>query len=803
MAIVLNNITSGYNLSTINSNFQKIEDYVNDKLLARANTGVAGEAMMERDLDMNGHSILNVVIGTDSGSLVTKGYVDAADFVLQDNITANNNKTLRIPESYIAPIPAIAARANTSLGFDSAGNVILKDPAGSGFLGYVPVPGSFEEGGTLAERFNVLFWEATQEYWRWDGDHPKVVDAGSTPAASGGMGPGLWVDVTDATLRSNLASSEPGMGASLSALAQGGTVQDGLVCVYVDGFGADPTGATDSTEAVLEAVRTLATMTTSGYDKTNSKYGVVVFGNGTYIIGDVPMFTGIMYVGQGPYATRIQPAEGCAYAFTTIGTTNVDQGTSSADRLFHSGVANMSIGSGYQTTDAASSNYTAPALNAGGILVKNASYMIFENLSIRFVDGCGLDCVELFDSDIKNVQLMSVGNDRDLNNIIPALRLMPDGNYSSTNAVRIDAMHIEECPKHMHIGSRTRHVFFTGSCKFEGGATTHSSTISGVNGVTFDAPELTWQRSDIPMFEMASVTAGISSNYGLTFEAPSCISAPGTKGYYFHYTSDIAPLQINNLFARDAAMIALGSRINILGGSAFRCGGKLFELYGDSTVESFDAINITPTTDGDSISLSSTGNIVRNCKLHSNGSLTDNTAAIAVGATATDAIVEGNSFGGTRNYAINLGNTAADSLIRNNQQISGASFGTFIRNSQPRRSFTQAKGKAGITSGTISISPGVEGLVSVAAQGALLVLHCLGSDGVARTAVLFATYELSAVNLISQSGTMFKIDTTGAVAGNGFVYLTKDATTDQLRITNYSSLTLTIKLAGLTAALIS
>lgn len=79
---------------------------------------------------------------------------------------------------------------------------------------------------------------------------------------------------------------------------------------------------------MIRAAKTLATMLTSGYDKTNSKYGVVVFGNGTYVIGDVPMFTGIVYAGQGQYATRIQPAEGCAYAFTTIGTTNVDQGTS-------------------------------------------------------------------------------------------------------------------------------------------------------------------------------------------------------------------------------------------------------------------------------------------------------------------------------------------------------------------------------------------------------------------------------------------------------------------------------------------
>lgn len=732
----------------------------------------------------------------------TKSYVDNSDIDLQQQITSNLNRSLRVPDSFISQLPPADDRAWKGLGFDGAGQPKLQDPAGTGLWGYVPAIGSFEQGSLLTQRFEVLLWESTDEYWRWDGVMPKVVLPGSTPATAGGTGKGKWIDVTDATLRSNLGSNElPGL--SLVALAVSGNLSHAITGVYVDAFEADPTGGTDSTDAVIRAAKTLATMTTSGYDKNNKNYNVVIFGPGTYIVGDVPMFTGIRYVGQGPYATRIQPAEGCAYAFTTIGTTNVDQGTSSADRLFHSGVTNMSIGSGYQTTDAGSSNYTSPALNAGGIFVKNASYMTFEDLAIRFVDGCGLDCVELFDIDIKNVQLMSVGNDRDLNNIVPALRLMPDGDYSSTNAVRIDAMHIEECPKHMHIGPRTRHVFFTGSCKFEGGATTHSSTISGVNGVTFDAPELTWQRSDIPMFEMASVTAGILSNYGVTFEAPSCMSAPGTKGYYFHYTSDIAPLQINNLFARDAAMIAIGSHIKVLGGSAFRCGGKLFDLYGNSTVESFHAINITPTKDGNSISLSSTGNIVRDCTLHSNGALTDNTAAIAVGATATDAIVEDNSFGGTRNYAINLGNTAADSLIRNNQQIAGANFGTFIRNSQPRRSFTQAKGKAGITSGTVSISPGAEGWVSIAAQGALLVLHCVGSDGAVRTAVILASYELNVINLIAQSGTMFKTDTTGAVAGNGFVYLTKVANSDQLRITNYSSLTLTLNLAGLNSALTS
>jgi hypothetical protein len=94
-------------------------------------------------------------------------------------------------------------------------------------------------------------------------------------------------------------------------------------------------------------------------------------------------------------------------------------------------------------------------------------------------------------------------------------------------------------------------------------------------------------------------------------------------------------------------------------------------------------------------------------------------------------------------------------------------------------------------------------MVQYSRSGALLVLHCVGSDGAARTAVILASYELNVINLIAQSGTMFKTDTTGAVAGNGFVYLTKVANSDQLRITNYSSLTLTLNLAGLNSALTS
>lgn len=99
MPIELDSITSGYNLSNINSNFQKVEDYINDKLLARAATGVAGEAMMQRSLDMNGFTILNADL---DGSSIT------------------NDRAIRVPtgEAPLSPLPDANTRKGKVLTFD-------------------------------------------------------------------------------------------------------------------------------------------------------------------------------------------------------------------------------------------------------------------------------------------------------------------------------------------------------------------------------------------------------------------------------------------------------------------------------------------------------------------------------------------------------------------------------------------------------------------------------------------------------------------------------------------------------------
>jgi hypothetical protein len=81
--------------------------------------------------------------------------------------------------------------------------------------GYNLVRGSFEEGGTLTGTSDVLWYQANGKYYNWFDGSAKTVVAGSTPAGTGGIGAGAWVDRTDLTLRSELL----GGGASMSEIA--------------------------------------------------------------------------------------------------------------------------------------------------------------------------------------------------------------------------------------------------------------------------------------------------------------------------------------------------------------------------------------------------------------------------------------------------------------------------------------------------------------------------------------------------------------------------------------------------------
>lgn len=106
--------------------------------------------------------------------------------------------------------------------------------------GYITMD-SFEDGATLTLPNHVLRYEANGEYYRWDGEFPKIVPAGSTPDSTGEVKLGAWVSVGDASLRSQISDPD---GATLYPELQMARWRDEG---DVRGWGVKMDGTTDNT----------------------------------------------------------------------------------------------------------------------------------------------------------------------------------------------------------------------------------------------------------------------------------------------------------------------------------------------------------------------------------------------------------------------------------------------------------------------------------------------------------------------------------------------------------------------------
>ncbi|MDS7913071.1 hypothetical protein PTQ55_16720 [Klebsiella pasteurii] len=219
-------------------------------------------------------------------------------------------RTLRVPEASVNVLPSAEERAWKGLGFDGAGQPKLQDPAGTGLWGYVPAIGSFEKGSLLTQRFEVLLWESTDEYWRWDGAMPKIVLPGSTPDTAGGRGKGKWLDVTDATLRSNLGSDEEGMGTWLSTHVQDGVVTQNLhdfLNAAINEITPEMFGGNLQTAFTFASANKLALNLAAK----------------TYVITEPVTFTGgITVFGKGQHKTKIQQTAGTCGIIQTLSATD-------------------------------------------------------------------------------------------------------------------------------------------------------------------------------------------------------------------------------------------------------------------------------------------------------------------------------------------------------------------------------------------------------------------------------------------------------------------------------------------------
>lgn len=226
MAIVLNDITSGYNLAKINANFQNIEDYINDNLLARADTGVAGEAMMERALDMNGNKILNIFVDVnDANSLLTVGVADSRYYnVSGDTLTGPMNANSQIISNLPSPV----------------------QPSQPATKEYVDSLASVED---LNNKKSLRFPEVVPQMF------PVAGRASSLQGYDNLGNPVPIFSMTDtADLAIKLASHSTSLGGALVGMPEGGTVLNAVSWVTPEMYGATGDGVADDTTAVQAAL---------------------------------------------------------------------------------------------------------------------------------------------------------------------------------------------------------------------------------------------------------------------------------------------------------------------------------------------------------------------------------------------------------------------------------------------------------------------------------------------------------------------------------------------------------------------
>lgn len=190
-------------------------------------------------IEVNKQSIArNFGVKEDEVVYFTAG-IDLSGFkVIYDEST---QRAYSLPSGIVSGTTAISLNEQAIL-THSAGSVDLGELAVSREE-YVTLPGSFNFGYTINVKNELLVHD--DEKYRWDGSLPKVVDPGSTPGSTGGVGLGAWVSVGDASLRTELAGSK-----GFTMIGGRDEVNDDIRAYVEDG---DPL-APDYTQALKRAI---------------------------------------------------------------------------------------------------------------------------------------------------------------------------------------------------------------------------------------------------------------------------------------------------------------------------------------------------------------------------------------------------------------------------------------------------------------------------------------------------------------------------------------------------------------------
>ncbi|HBQ2328471.1 TPA: hypothetical protein NPN71_004412 [Klebsiella quasipneumoniae subsp. quasipneumoniae] len=592
------------------------------------------------------------------------------------------------------------------------------------------------------------------------------------------------------TLRQNLGSDEEGLGDNLIERKLGGSVNAALRYVSVDGFNPDLTGETDSTLAVLKAAAVAKTLADSAYRTGDTTYYVVKFGFGIYMLGDVPLYSGISYEGQGA-GTLIRPLPGADYCFTTTGTEKYDP--ANLKRMFYPAVSNLFIGCGYFEA-----LFDIPE-NVGGININHASYLKLENISIRHLDGRGMNLSEVWDSDFDNIRIMYCGNTRDTTNIKYGLDINPgDNTVDGSNALRFNALHIETCPALLNIGDRSRHIFFITPKLEAQEADALPSRIKNARGISFVSPELTWGRSDAFMFDMTG------DNQLISFDSPIIISSLSKIGNYFHYDSTLGTLSIDNPQMRGVRQLVYGSNYKVSGGTAYLSGPVLIDGTSNITVENVDWRGITQPAGGSTapcIQVNGPGCKISGNKLHFAGAANDGFVGVYIGPLAVDAQATNNLFSGARSTALSIAAAAVPGVTQyGNRIVDGGNFTTLVSGSKPAfpllHTGTSSQKYPVDFPDAVTLAPGAAYTFSGLTTSSLLMFAAswtYSSALYSESALVLMNNSSGNVHVINSLRGMI-LDGSSGMTG-AYIYITKSG--NNYTVTNRYTETVTIKIAAI------
>ena len=138
--ITLDPITSGYNLSKLNTNFDKVENAINDDVIHRQ----GGNNTMLQDLDMNSFALLNVQVDvTSPSSLLTVGDGDARYYNIDgDTLAGTMNVNGHVVTGLRLAVQPTEAVRNSQLTDEVAARVAGDSNLQAQLTGNVPLEAS-------------------------------------------------------------------------------------------------------------------------------------------------------------------------------------------------------------------------------------------------------------------------------------------------------------------------------------------------------------------------------------------------------------------------------------------------------------------------------------------------------------------------------------------------------------------------------------------------------------------------------------------------------------------------------------